>query len=86
MTDPAVVVPLTLGALAGAMISVAVGLEDYEARRESTPTLAEWRHDRISEGAATVLAAALVAADAAADVFELARRAAIWLAPRRAER
>jgi hypothetical protein len=82
----ALVVALALGALAGGMISVAVGLEDYEARRERTPTLAEWRHDRVGEGAATVLAAVLTAADAAADVFELARRAAIWLAPRRASR
>ena len=80
----ALVIALALGALAGGMISVALALDDYEARSPATLTPAEWRRDRMEQGAATVLAAVLAAADAAADLFELARRVAIWLAPRRA--
>lgn len=79
----AVVIALALGALAGGMITAALALEDYEARSPATLTPDEWQRIRAEQGAVTVLVAALAAADAAAWLFEVARRTVIWLAPRR---
>lgn len=78
----ALVIALALGALAGGMISVALALEDYEDRTPSTLAFDEWQRLRAERGAATMVAAALTAADAVERLFEVARRTAIWLAPR----
>lgn len=79
----ALIIALALGALAGGMISVALALQDYEARTPPTLTVDEWQRVRAERGAASMAAAALTAADAAEALFEVARRTVIWLAPRR---
>ncbi len=79
----ALVIALTLGALAGGMIAAALALEDYEARTPSTLAFDEWQRLRAEQAAVTMAAAALAAADAAGRLFELARRAAIVVDPRR---
>ena len=79
----AIVIALALGGLAGGAISAALARDAYEARTPPTLTPDEWTQIRVEQAAASMAAVALAAADAAAGLFELARRAALMADPRR---
>ena len=78
----AIVIALALGGLAGGAISAALARDAYEARMPPTLTIDEWQQINAEKAAASMAAVALAAADAAARLSELARRAAIMADPR----